>query len=238
MVPFEAFSIEAPHSSIAFCSGCVGGTQCESLSSNVLSWASAADAARGNAKADAMTIATGRLARDDDMISSSDALAAAALAVIEPQLTGTVKSPTRETLDHIARHGHRFHSSTRWMSLHPHPRLEALHRERCVLGEAVTHLEARAADLRHRGLDRDVVAKPGRNEEAAMRIDQRMPGEIIGFEIIALDHAERALDERRGAGVEECEIARVEDNAAGIAIAPFDAHRTRVDEHSRFSRLV
>src|SRR5664279_863066 len=42
MVPPESFSTEAPQSSSAFCSGCDGGTQCESLSSKVLSWASAA----------------------------------------------------------------------------------------------------------------------------------------------------------------------------------------------------
>ena len=41
MVPFEAFSIEAPQSSIAFCSGCDGGTQCERRSSKVLSCADA-----------------------------------------------------------------------------------------------------------------------------------------------------------------------------------------------------
>src|ERR1019366_9060192 len=40
MVPPESFSTEAPHSSSAFCNGCDGGTQCESLSSKVLSWAS------------------------------------------------------------------------------------------------------------------------------------------------------------------------------------------------------
>src|SRR5690242_13422612 len=45
MVPFEAFCTDAPQSSSAFCSGCAGGTQCESLSSKVLSCASAGDAA-------------------------------------------------------------------------------------------------------------------------------------------------------------------------------------------------
>src|SRR5882672_481956 len=39
MVPPESFSTEAPHSSNAFCNGCDGGTQCESLSSKVFSWA-------------------------------------------------------------------------------------------------------------------------------------------------------------------------------------------------------
>src|SRR5262249_45031906 len=42
MVPPDAFSTSAPQSSIAFCNGCVGGTQCESLSSTVLSSAEAA----------------------------------------------------------------------------------------------------------------------------------------------------------------------------------------------------
>src|SRR3984885_905814 len=36
MVPPESFSIEAPHSSMDFCNGCDGGTQCESFSSKVL----------------------------------------------------------------------------------------------------------------------------------------------------------------------------------------------------------
>src|SRR3984893_293402 len=41
MVPPDSFSIEAPHSSIDFCNGCDGGTQCESFSSKVLSCADA-----------------------------------------------------------------------------------------------------------------------------------------------------------------------------------------------------
>src|SRR5882724_10925098 len=44
MVPFEAFSIEAPQSSSAFCSGCDGGTQWERRSSKVLSCANAVPA--------------------------------------------------------------------------------------------------------------------------------------------------------------------------------------------------
>ena len=38
IVPPDACFTELPQSSIAFCSGCEGGTQCESLSSKVLSW--------------------------------------------------------------------------------------------------------------------------------------------------------------------------------------------------------
>jgi len=70
MVPFDAFSTDAPHSSIAFCSGCVGRTQCESLSSKVLSCASAADAATDSAAAAATNVATGCLARRAAIVSS------------------------------------------------------------------------------------------------------------------------------------------------------------------------
>src|ERR1700693_3913044 len=41
MVPFEAFWMSSPHCSIAFCSGCDGGTQCDSFSSEGLSCADA-----------------------------------------------------------------------------------------------------------------------------------------------------------------------------------------------------
>ena len=52
MVPPEAFSTAAPQSSIAFCSGCEAGTQCEIFSSKVLSCANAGVtlAASSNAK--------------------------------------------------------------------------------------------------------------------------------------------------------------------------------------------
>src|SRR5262245_59064574 len=49
MVPFEAFSIEEPQSSSAFCKGCDGGTQCDRRSSIVLSCACAAPAHRTSA---------------------------------------------------------------------------------------------------------------------------------------------------------------------------------------------
>src|SRR5271157_3968620 len=41
MVPFEAFWMSSPQSSIAFCNGCDGGTQCDNFSSKVLSCADA-----------------------------------------------------------------------------------------------------------------------------------------------------------------------------------------------------
>src|SRR5262245_39111173 len=69
MVPFEAFSTDAPQSSMAFCSGCVGGTQCDSLSSKVLSWASA-DEAMAMLAAPVTSAASRRPVRRDDIPSS------------------------------------------------------------------------------------------------------------------------------------------------------------------------
>src|ERR1700685_1058543 len=51
MVPPESFSIEAPHSSMDFCNGCDGGTQCESFSSKVLSCAEAVQRPRARPSA-------------------------------------------------------------------------------------------------------------------------------------------------------------------------------------------
>src|SRR5580698_10483470 len=49
MVPFEAFWMSSPQSSIAFCNGCDGGTQCDSFSSKVLSCADAVPRPRPSA---------------------------------------------------------------------------------------------------------------------------------------------------------------------------------------------
>src|SRR4029078_6519286 len=70
MVPFDAFSTDAPHSSIAFWSGCDGGTQCESLRSKVLSCASAADAPISRQATDTPHVARWRLPRCDGIVSS------------------------------------------------------------------------------------------------------------------------------------------------------------------------
>src|SRR5262249_56852259 len=118
------------------------------------------------------------------------------------------------------------------IALHPHPRLQTFGRERAVLIKAMLHVEARAADRGDRGLDRHFVAEPGWEEETRIGVDQRMAGQVVGLEVIYFSHAERPLDQRRGAGVEDGEVARVIDDAGGVAIAPLDAHHAVVDEHA------
>src|SRR6266852_2839076 len=96
----------------------------------------------------------------------------------------------------------------------------------------MAYVEARATEHRYRRLDRHVVAEPGRNQKAGVGADQRMAAEIVGLEVFVLGHAERALDQRRGAGIEERHVARIVDDAGRVAVAPLDAHDARVDEHS------
>ena len=71
MVPFEAFSIEAPHSSSAFCSGCDGGTQCDELELEglVLRERGGAVASRiASPAAGARLRARPQFVRDDDIV--------------------------------------------------------------------------------------------------------------------------------------------------------------------------
>src|ERR1700731_1801582 len=90
MLPFDSFSTEEPQSSRAFCSGCVGGTQCESLSSNVFSCALARSVVAANrARPLAAATSTARVAArwPDGM----GLLLGALVAAIEPQLGRAVK---------------------------------------------------------------------------------------------------------------------------------------------------
>ncbi len=65
-----------------------------------------------------------------------------------------------------------------------------------------------------------------------MRAHQRPAGEFVSLEHLELGDAERALEQRRGGGVENLEIARIEDDAGGIAVAPADAHGLPVAQAS------
>jgi hypothetical protein len=46
-----------------------------------------------------------------------------------------------------------------------------------------------------------------------------------------LAQPERSLDQQGGGMIEHGEIARVEHDTGGVAIAPFDANRARIARH-------
>src|SRR5215467_2753133 len=59
-----------------------------------------------------------------------------------------------------------------------------------------------------------------------------MAGEIKSLQVVDLGHAQHALEQRGGRGIENLEIARIENDPGRIAVAPFDADRADVAEHS------
>jgi hypothetical protein len=114
---------------------------------------------------------------------------------------------------------------------HPNARLEAFDRERAGLGQPMFDFEARSAAFDQRGLDRHFVTEPRRQAKARPGLDQWMSGEGVGLQVVDFVHAERALDENGRGRVEHLEIARIEDDPGGIAVAPFDADIADVGKH-------
>src|SRR5215469_9231247 len=113
----------------------------------------------------------------------------------------------------------------------PDPGLEALHRERHAMGQAVLDLEARAAAADHGGLDRDLVAEPGRQQKSRPGLDQRMTGKFVSLEIFDLLHAQRPLEQYDGGDIEHFEIAGKENDPGRVAVAPFDPGFAGAGEH-------
>ncbi len=115
---------------------------------------------------------------------------------------------------------------------HPAAGLVAFHRERAGERELVLDGEARTADPDERGLDLDIVAVARREQKTRLRRHRREPAETVLLVEGDFLHAKRPLDQEFGRVVEHGEIARIEDDAGGIAIAPFDADRTADAEHA------
>src|SRR5436190_919657 len=82
---------------------------------------------------------------------------------------------------------------------------------RTALRKPMLHVQARAPHPRGRAFDHNLVAETGGNEKARMVLHHRMAAGAVRLQIIVLCHAERALDQRRRAGVEKGEIARIEN---------------------------
>ena len=106
-----------------------------------------------------------------------------------------------------------------------------------VVAQPVLDLEARLAEA-DRTVDRYVVAEPRRAQETRARTDERKSREFELPEHFKLADAERTFEQPSGGRVEDLEIARVENNARGVAVAPFDADLVGVGEGGHVARLV
>jgi hypothetical protein len=92
-------------------------------------------------------------------------------------------------------------------------------------------LDARFAQARDRGRDRHPVAETVGHAENGAGFDDRMADEFEGSQIVEFIHADRGFHHLRRRGVEHREIARIEHDARGVAVAPFDAQMPGVAEH-------
>src|SRR5580698_10785258 len=142
-----------------------------------------------------------------------------------------------ETRQHRGRD--RLRHYARWvvrLTDRPQAGLKTFDRQRARFGDPVFELQARLAARDERCLDRDFVAEPGRLAKTRPGLDHRVSREVVSFQIVDFVHAERTLDQNRRRGIENLEIARIEDDAGGIAIAPFNPDVADVAEHQSEGR--
>src|SRR5262249_4060179 len=120
----------------------------------------------------------------------------------------------------------------------PHPLFEALERRCTRLGDAMPHGEARTAELGHAGVDLDVIAVPRGHGTAGARLDERRSRTVVLGELVYLREPGRLLEHQDGRGVEPLEVARIEDDAGGVAITPLHADQPGVAQHGRRSVIM
>jgi hypothetical protein len=134
-----------------------------------------------------------------------------------------------ETPNHLVRNG-LAPDVTIHSAAGPDPGLAPLDRELAGERHAVTDVEARATELADLGGDVEKIAKLDRHMKARLHIDQWDPDDVISREQVLAWHAEHTLEHLPGGPVEIFEKAAVEDDAGGIAMAPFDPQALVVDE--------
>src|SRR5215468_8317222 len=131
-------------------------------------------------------------------------------------------------LQHRLRNWVRFESAAR-VANYPDAFLRALHAGFTHELQPVLDLEAGATE-RDCAADRHVIAEARRFQKARTCADERKTAEFKILEHLILRHPERTLEQHCGRGIEYLEVTRIENDAGGIAIAPFDPHLASVAE--------
>src|SRR5215211_5250914 len=114
----------------------------------------------------------------------------------------------------------------------PHPGLEALDRQARAVENSMLHIEARAAKLADARFSDHIVAVLRRRQELGARLHDRIAAELVGLQHLVFRHPGRTLEQARDAGFEHFEIARIEHDPGGVAVAPFDADIAAVGQHA------
>src|SRR4029078_11571848 len=111
----------------------------------------------------------------------------------------------------------------------PDPLLRTLDADFAFAAQPVFDVEAGRA-VRNLAGDINIVAVARGFHETRARAHERKSGELENLRHVDLGHSERALDQLCRRRIEDLEIARIENNSSGIAIAPYDPHATGVGE--------
>ena len=90
------------------------------------------------------------------------------------------------------------------------------------LEQPMLDVEAAATEFPDLCLDHDLVTVGRRNQETGAQVDHRAADGAVMCQQLHLLHAEGRGEQCPGAGVEIGEVARKEDDAGRIAVAPFD----------------
>src|SRR5262245_63244770 len=109
----------------------------------------------------------------------------------------------------------------------PHALFRALDAGFAVQAQLVLDVEAGMAE-RDDALNRYVIAEAGRSQESSPCAHEGKAAKCEISEHFEFGHSKPALEQQRGRSIEDFEVARIEDDSGGVAVAPFDPHRADI----------
>src|SRR5262245_32726714 len=114
---------------------------------------------------------------------------------------------------------------------HPHALFGALDAGFAIQTQLVLHVEAGPAE-RDGALDRHIITESRWPQESRPRVHKRETAEFELLEHFEFGQSEPPLKQQRGRGIEDLEVAWIEDTSGGIAITPFGPHFAGIAECS------
>src|SRR4030095_15392518 len=116
------------------------------------------------------------------------------------------------------------------MRSRPDTLLKSIERKLTCFENPMAHSEATASPFADFALDHDLVIEAARDHEPRSDFDDRHAHDAVFF-----SHRRRrqssSLEQPAGAGVEDDQILRIENDSGGIALTPFDAQRAAIHQH-------
>src|SRR5262249_28501238 len=112
---------------------------------------------------------------------------------------------------------------------HPYSFLRTFDARVAIETQLMLDVEAGTPEL-DRAFDCHVIPKASWFEESRARAHERKAVEVEMLEHVEFGHAKRMLEQKCRRCIEDVEVARVKDNAGGVAVAPLDPDLARIAE--------